>query len=336
MFDGENASANSARPLSDRAAAAERAGPCGRGHASILAAKMSSMDADVHDRFARKRRSRAALWAVWLTGAACVAALLFRAPLRSRYWAWRLQHATNPTDCALYLGALCSAGDHARWGVAALLARPEPELRQDALLVLQRIQAPWAREQLVTCLSDRDPDVQRLAALGLAMQGDEAVIPTLKWLYQTGDATAADTACLALQRLATREAVRVLAELSVEPADPERRGALADALGSVGQAECVPALLQLLADDRIVATMTHADEMSRRASAALRGVGYAVGATSQPESHPAARTVAERAAVGLARITRLDPPFNSAAPAEARAAAERIWTDWYARHLARP
>ena len=207
-------------------------------------------------------------------------------------------------------------------------------MRQYGVLVLHHVNTPWAREQLLNCLTDSDPAIQRLAAVGLAIRGDDAVVPTLKWLYQTGDSSAAATACLAFERLGTREAIAALNELATEPNDVTRRAALADALVGISAPECVPGLLHLLSDDRVCPTAARSEEMARRALGALQTAGYALEPASHPTTAVSSQTVAERAAAGLARITGLREPFSSAAPAEERAQAERAWSEWYARRQA--
>jgi len=279
----------------------------------------------------RRRRPGAAAIVITLTSVACLAALVFRIPLRSRYWAWRIEHATETSERATYLGALCNAGDQGRWGTSALARHTDPAVRQFGLLVLQHVRTPWAQALLLECLTDPDPCVQRLAALGLSKHGDNTVIPAVKWLYETGDDASANAACLALERLATPEAVAALDELTLEPADAERRAALVDALAGIARAECVPALLRLLSDNRICDIPTHAEVMARLALEGLLAQGYAGASASQPATGASRQTVAERAAAALARITAVNAAFSSAAPDEERQAARQQWADWHAR-----
>lgn len=284
----------------------------------------------------RRRRPRFAILTIALTVAACLAALAFRTPLRSRYWAWRIEHAGDVMERAVYLGALCNAGNQGRWGTSVLVRHADPAVRQYGVLVLQHVRVPWARALLLEGLTDRDPSVQRLAALGLAMHGDNAVVPSLKWLYETGDAASANAACLAFERLGTPDAVAALDELTLAPADVARRAALIDALGEIGTVECVPALLRLLSDHRTCDVPSRADGMAQRALAGLQAEGYALAPASRPTTTTSVQTVAERAAAALARISGVNTPFSSAAPEEQRLAAEREWTEWYAGRARRP
>jgi len=184
------------------------------------------------------------------TALLCLAALLFRAPLHGRYWAWQLARRTSPVERGNYLDALCSLGDDARWGTVALLEHADGEVRQFGVLVAQHVHSAWARAELLANLKDPDPYVQHLAAIGLAIHGDASVIPTLEELYRDNHVNAGVSACLALQYLASPAAVEALNRLAAQPADAARRSALVDALAAIGRPECVPALQALGVDYR--------------------------------------------------------------------------------------
>ena len=294
--------------------------------------KLRGMSENLPLRVMRRRPPRLALVAIALTATACATALVFRTSLRSRLWAYRVEHAATAAQRAVYVGALCNAGDQGRWGVAALLASADADVRQYGVLVLQHVRSDWARQRLLDVLIDPDETVRRLAAVGLAIQRDELVIPALKGLYQAGDESSAVAACLALERLGTRAAIVALGELALEPADVDRRAALIDALDGIGTPECVPTLLHLLSDHRACDVPPRSEETTRRALGALVAAGVPVAPSSPPTSGPQPHTVAERAALVLNLITHLDVPFSSAAPAEERSAAERQWTEWTERH----
>lgn len=280
-----------------------------------------------------RRRPSAAQLAIVFTLAACLTALAFRAPLRARYWAWRLSHAATRDERDVYLRLLINAGAQGRWGTLALLTDPRADVRQYGVLILQHVRAPWAQEALLAHLSDTDADVQRLAALGLAWHGDDRVVPALLWHYRTGDTAAATAACLALERLGTHAASEALFELAAEPADVVRRAALVDALAGINRPACGPALLRLLDDHRVCTTPRAADELARRAVAALQAEGQFVQLASRPAM---AETVAERAADALARLTGVAAEFSSSAPPEQRAAAVAAWQAWVAEAKIEP
>jgi hypothetical protein len=279
---------------------------------------------------------------VLLTAMACLVAILLRTPIRSRYWAWQVARSSSAGQRAMYVTLLCNAGDGGRWGTSALLEHPEAEVRQFGVLVLHHVHGDWARKRLLRLLRDPDEGVRELAALGLAIHGDEAVIRELKQMYLSSDHTAATTACVALGRIATPWAVAALTELAGQPADADRRAALADALDAIGTADCVPALLELLADER---SCTPPGRAVRLALEALRGLQ-----AERPASLPASltlpdrlpvsetgpATVAEQAAAALKRITGLTPPFSLDLPDGQKQQARRQWAEWYAATADRP
>jgi hypothetical protein len=74
------------------------------------------------------------------------------------------------------------------------------------------------------------------------------------------------------------------------------------------------------------------EQAARQALAGLEASGFPLPTASMPSSSPVARTVAERAATALNRITGLQVPFTSAGSATERTAASAQWTDWLASH----
>lgn len=295
------------------------------------------------------RRPRAALILIIGTLAICAAALWFRTPLRARYWAWRLIYARQPAERVAHLNLLLSAGEESRWGVEALLRHADAEIRQYGVVSLHHIVTPWARGRLLERLADTDETVRELAALGLALHGDPAVVPVLKQMYAGGDRRAADAACVALERLGTTEAVAALAELAEQPADAERRALLIDALEAIGTANaerrpaCARPLLPLLADHRACDWPARPERLARQALQHMpleklspQAAALALSPASAPAEEVPPRTVAERAARALARLTGLHPPFFSAMPPEERRAAERQWNDWCANRVGGP
>ena len=262
------------------------------------------------------------------TSAACLAALLFRTPIQSRFWAWQVTEARGVTERAAPLTCLCNAGDAGRWGTAALLTHPDEEIRQFGMVVLQHVKSDWSRRQLLHALADPSDAVREMAALGLALRGDDSVIPVLEQLYGEGDSVSASAACLALERLATPDAVAALTALAGEPAEATRRAALVDALAAIGRKDCAAGLLKLLDDDRPCGVEPRGERFLERFAPLAAERGLVQPSTSRPTSEPAARTVAERAAAALARITGLSPPFGSELSDEQRNNAGRIWHDW--------
>jgi hypothetical protein len=288
----------------------------------------------------RARSYRAGTIMIAITLAACLAALVFRTPLRSRYWAWQVVQASRIEERAAPLTHLCNAGDNGRWGTEALLTHADGEIRQYGVLVLQHVHSDWSRRRLLQMLEDPSEPVREMAALGLAIQGDATIIPELRQLYARKDPAAASTACIVLERLATPEAVAALAELARQPAGAAHRAALVDALADIGSLDCAAALLDMLCDHRPCSVQTRAERVLERLAPLAAEQGFAQPAAPQPLSQPTSttgsHTIAERAAAALARITGLCPPFASDLPDERRKDAERVWRDWLAAHGAGP
>ena len=286
--------------------------------------------------FARFRRIGVARLAIGFTLIACLGALFLRGPLRARYWAWRLANTEEMQARAVYLGALCNAGNDARWAVHVLLTDERPTVRAYGAMVLQHVSARWGREALVSALRDEDEVVQRLAALGLAIRRDDTVAPKLIALYHQGSASAAVAACHALGRLATPAAVAALRQLAQQPAPADYRAAVVDGLAVVAgpacdaavASECVRALIGLLADDRTCSLPLPEEVELARLGPLLAAQGHVA---SAPTTTAMAQSVADRAASALARITGHNVQASwSDAPPDARAAAIQAWQAWAA------
>lgn len=268
---------------------------------------------------------------VVVTAIACGAAIVLRVPLRSRWWAARVIKTDDPNERAGCLTALCNAGDAGRWGTSVLLDHPDPAVRSAGVVVLQHVRSEWSRRRLLAALADTDANVREMAAIGLAIHGDESIIPRLIEMFRSADAGAARAACIALEELGSPAAVAGLAELAAlgpTEVDADRRGMLVDALSGIGTPACVPPLIALLDDLRPTSLPTRGEQLARRALAAAmqQRSELLTASTTQPSSR--GQTVAERAADALVRITGIDPHFASDAPQESRDAAVDAWSSW--------
>lgn len=272
--------------------------------------------------------SRAGAFAIVLTALVCLTALFYRTEIRSRFWAAQLIQANTPEDRTVPLTLLCNAGNEAWWGVSTLLDHPDDEVRQFGVLVLQHMQTSRAREKLLALLQDQNRTVREMAALGLALRGEDCVIPALSDMVEQGDCDAAESACVALERMGTHAAVDALCVLSRKKLPSDHMAAIIDALTGIGTPACAAGLLPLLADHRECAARDRSERILEELGPIIQAHGLPLAPNSTTTSAPTAGTIAERAAEGLGRISGLRPPFQSMLSEQERSAAIRIWSEW--------
>lgn len=285
-----------------------------------------------------RRASRLAVVLIAVTALACIGVLVFRTQIQSRYWAARVIAPRHATDQPAYLTRLCNAGDNGRWGTQTLLAHADPAVRQQGVIVLHHVRSAWSRGRLTELLADPDAGVAELAALGLAIHGDERVIPTLRNLFLHGGTDAARAACIALGRLATPSAVAVLNELIDPQRDAHRATALVDAFDDLDAPAAVPGLLRLLDDDRPCPRPARRELLSADLLRNLAGAAepLPLPLSGHADAGESGATISERAAETLGRITGIQTPWSTTMPAEARAAARAAWQAWYGSRGAAP
>jgi HEAT repeat protein len=229
--------------------------------------------------------------------------------------------ARDPAQRAHYLTLLCNAGDQGFWGIETLLAHPDPAIRQQGTLVLHHVRTARARARLTELLSDPDAAQAELAAVGLAIHGDDSAVAPLQALFETGSPDAARAAAVALGRLATPAAIAALSALASMPLDVDRTAALLDACRDAGPGGAA-VLLTLLDDDRPLTRPPRYD-------AEMAEVLAAVGAGAPTSSDALAdllvgQTVAGRAAAILAEMTGVQFAITTM-PAADRNAARAVW-----------
>ena len=272
-----------------------------------------------------RNANRLAVVMIVITGAGCVAALFLRTPLRSHYWASRVIESPDAAERAVYLTALCNAGDAGRWGTSRLLNHASEDVRSAGVIVLQNVRTDWSARRLLEMLSDQSRHVRELATLGLAIQGDESVIPRLREMFSSGDEATVGAACVALERLSTPASIATLTELADVDATIVQRAHLIDALDGIATAECVRALVSMLNDDRICPIPTRASQLAFDALSGADELRALAGdLTSQPSTPPTG-TVAERAAAALVRITGIEAAFTSEMSEAERKESGRRW-----------
>lgn len=221
----------------------------------------------------------------------CLVAIAQRAELRGRWWALRIAQATDPAQRAAHLQALMNEGPETRWGREVLLGHADVEVRRAGIISLQSVRADWAAARLMALRHDPDEGIRAQVALGLAIRGDDRIIPLLAEDYISGDLLRADLACLALERLATPAAHHRLTALADVPADPDIRGRLVDALESCPPELALPVLRRLVNDQRLTRAETRGERLARSLAAAPLAGWLAAEADGAAEAGPEAREI---------------------------------------------
>jgi HEAT repeat protein len=163
------------------------------------------------------------------------------------------------------------AGPELREAIAAALPRLGPLARITALAALARLGSPASFENVVREASDGSSLVQMEAIAALGRLRDARGVPPLAGLLGDEDAAAAGLAASALVRIAMSGAPAHEAVLAAVRPRAEARGSAAAyrALGAVGRAEDVPAVL---AGVRSVGAPERAAAVAAIGSFALRGL----------------------------------------------------------------
>ena len=244
-------------------------------------------------------------------------------------WIWQLRHASrvlNRSEAAMELAAFPTAEVVAALGRAATVD-PFPGIRIDAAASLARIRSEESRIALLKMLSDQDATVRAAAASGLgALKKDDATIARLLDLARSDTSNSVRQSALAaaarlkpenglalvkpfldseatraaavgaLRQLADEGAVPILLELSQDPDDRVRTGALLafSALGK-GKQQVTDRLLEALDDpeksDRQAAIFAL---LSRRDAATLPALERVAASEPLPNIARAARAAVEQ------------------------------------------
>jgi len=275
--------------------------------------------------------NRGTVVAVVVLLAAWVALLVFRTPIRVRWWTWKLQHTTEPAARLSYVNALAAHADHAVAPVGALLDDPDQTLRLLAVDVLNRARCRQAQPYLVKAMRDRDADVRYTAALGLARWQGERALPVLESMLNDRDELTVCAALVALQRVGSPHAADlVTTRLSKAESVPVLVQA-AECVHVMGNMQAVPRLLELLADDRAVTVLPALQRgVQRFLQSRPEKLAEANLPTSLSTTIDFGATVADHAAQALRGITRESFGFDSRDPPERRRQAIDAWRVWWA------
>ena len=268
---------------------------------------------------------------VLLLLAAWATLLVFRTPIRVRWWTWKLQHTTEPAARLSYVNALAAHADHAVAPVGALLDHSDQTLRLLAVDVLNRARCRQVQPYLLKAMRDRDEDVRYTAALGLARWQGERALPVLESMLNDRDELTVCAALVALQRVGSPHAAGlVTAKLSKAESVPVLIQAT-ECVHVMGSMQAVPRLLELLADDRAVTVLP---ALQRGVQRFLQGRPDRLAEANLPTSLPTTidfgATVADHAAQALRGITGESFGFESRDPPERRRQAIDAWRVWWA------
>lgn len=282
-------------------------------------------------------RRRLPIAFIGLTLVACLAALWWRVPLLSLHWARVIATTESSAEQARYLAALCNAGSDGAWGVARLGSAPRADLRQCAAIALQRIHTDWGRAELLRLLGDADADVRAMAALGLAVHGDDRLIPALVAKFENGGADELDAAAAALARIGTPPAVDALLRLAAQPGTAAQRAALIDSLDELREPRGVPLLLEMLDDQRSCAAERRAERRAWRSVDLGATAAAAAGVLAPaPELGADQTTIAARAADALGRITGIPARPPGVSPGSIDDETRAVWRGWSAERQPAP
>ncbi len=293
---------------------------------------MSALKTSGAKRFARQLRANpGTIIAVLVLLAAWTALLVFRTPIRVRWWTWKLQHTTEPAARLSYVNALAAHADHAVVPVGALLDHPDQTLRLLAVDVLNRARCPQVQPYLLKAMRDRDEDVRCTAALGLARWQGEQALPVLESMLSDRDELTVCAALIALQRVGSSEAADlVTAKLSKAESVPVLVQAV-ECAHVMGSMQAVPRLLELLEDDRAVTVLPALQRgVQRFLQSRPDRLAEANLPTSLPTTIDFGATVADHAAQALRGISGESFGFNSRDPPERRRQAIDAWRMWWA------
>jgi len=257
------------------------------------------------------------------------AVMAFRTHIRVHWWARQLARTSDPVVRLGCANMLAAHADLAVGPVGNLLDHDDSEVRLLVVGILNRAQTPRAEPYLLTAMRDRDGDVRQAAALGLARWRGNEALPALERMLDDDDHQVVCTAIVALQRVGSPRARQLVVG---KLAGGEPLGVLVQAVESVSlmrAAEAVPALINLLDDERAVTT---APAGRRAVLKFLRGNPQKLAHLNLPTTMKSVEedlTVADEAARALRAITDQSFGFSSKSPPARRRTAIRAWRQWF-------
>jgi HEAT repeat protein len=122
---------------------------------------------------------------------------------------------------------------------------PRPEVRSTSVVALAELQRPEAWEIIALCLSDTVPEVRQCAAIALGTLGAPEAFPALLEALEDGAPDLRFQAASSLVEVDAEAAYEPLVA-ALEDQDSEVLGAVALALGAIGNAACADLIANLL------------------------------------------------------------------------------------------
>lgn len=263
--------------------------------------------------------------------AASLAALVNREAIR--VWRWRhgLTRAESDGErrrCALHLAAL---GPAALPSLEALLVEGGDAVRIEVIAALGRIADPRAVDALVRAAGNPNPILRVSAVRAMGKQPAALSAEALTAILQSGDEGLNRVAVSAIARLNTGVMWRRLDEALLTHPSPGVRVQIIEEVAASRRVECVPSLVEALADVAVFHGQTLMEEhqaaifpqLAPRIEAELRGdSGWSL-------DLPLGHVVGEDAAAALRALTGRDFEYRFDDEASVRAAIAS-WRSWLA------
>ncbi|MCC7291883.1 MAG: HEAT repeat domain-containing protein [Phycisphaerales bacterium] len=263
--------------------------------------------------------------------AATLVALANRDSLR----AWRWRHGLIQADseaerrrCALHLAALGSAGLPS---LEALLVEGGDPVKVEVIAALGKVANPRAVDALVRAAGDTNPALRACAVRAMGEQPAALAADALTTILQSGDERLGRIAVSAMARLNTDSMWQRLGEALRTHPSPGVRVQIIEEIAASRRVECVPSLVEALAD----AAVFHGQTLMEEHQAAIfpqlvpRIESELHGASGWSLELPARHVVGEDAAAALRAITGRDFEYRFDDEESVQAAIES-WRSWLA------
>lgn len=252
-------------------------------------------------------------------------------PLRTWRWSRRLERAESEVErrlCALHLAAL---GPTALPSLESFLDQGSDPVRTEVVAALGKIADPRATEILLKTTTDADAELRERAVRALANQPAELSSEALTTVLERSDERLGMVAASALASLNTESAWRRLREALSAHALPGVRVQIIEEFAASRRAECVPQLVEALADAAVFDGRTLMEEhqaaifprLAPRIETELHGEsGWSL-------DLPLRHVVGEDAAAALRAITGRDFEyrFDDAESVRTAIASWRLWLE---------